>query len=388
MPNTIITVKDIAREALPILRDNLVAPRLFYNDYSKEFAKKGDTIKVTRPVEFSVDEFDGSINIQEIVEDFVMLKIDKIADVSFAATEKELSLSIEDFKNQYLQSAMLAIAEKINNDGLEMYKWVPYFVGASGTTPGTLEDFALANKMLNLNRAPVSPRNGVWGPEATAEFQQLDSLVEVDKAGSNLALREGQIGRVFGINNYMSQAVKLHTAGGFSALADVTAAATVVSAASDATTNLAYTPVELTSAAGVSTAKLLKGDLLKLEDDSGNTYNVTVIEDTAVAVAGVVTAKVHPAIIADDLTDTAVTFPDVTTGAHEANLVFNPKAFAFVTRPLHVPSNANSYVTSFEGLSLRVTQAYDIDTKVETISIDILYGYAPLYPKLAVRVLG
>jgi hypothetical protein len=144
----------------------------------------------------------------------------------------------------------------------------------------------------------------------------------------------------------------------------------------------------LTSAAGTSTAKLLKGDLVNLEDDSGNTYQTTVIKDTAVAAAGVVTAKVHPAIIADDLTDTAVTFADVTAGAHEANLVFHPKAFAFVNRPLHVPSNANSYVTSFEGLSLRITQAYDIETKVETMSIDVLYGYAPLYPKLAVRNLG
>ena len=49
---------------------------------------------------------------------------------------------------------------------------------------------------------------------------------------------------------------------------------------------------------------------------------------------------------------------------------------------------ASSYVTSFEGIALRVTAGYDISTKKEILSIDTLYGVKAVYPELAVRHLG
>ena len=52
------TVKQIAREALPRLIDNLVFPNLVYKDLSKAFtAKKGDTVGVRKPVKLNASEF-------------------------------------------------------------------------------------------------------------------------------------------------------------------------------------------------------------------------------------------------------------------------------------------------------------------------------------------
>ena len=57
-------------------------------------------------------------------------------------------------------------------------------------------------------------------------------------------------------------------------------------------------------------------------------------------------------------------------------------------RPLEAARGADSYVTSYNGISVRVTMDYNITTKKQTLSIDTLYGFKTLYPELAVRVLG
>jgi len=389
MANTFLTVDRIAQRALPILSDSIVFPQLATLDYSATFAQEGDTIQVKRPSVFIADEFSGTINLQDINPFPVLVKMDKIADVSVTVTSKEMTLDLDDFETDVLRPAMVAISEKINADGLDLYKFVGAYVGASGTTPDGLDDFANAAKELDDNKAPFTERFGIWDTASTAKFRQLDSLVEVDKSGTNTALRTGAIGNVYGIDNYMSQAVKTHTAGGYTALADITAAADISAVnATDATTGLKYTSVTLTSAAGTSTATLLAGDILTFADDSGNVYKATVLEDTAAAVSGVVTAKVLPQITADDVTDTDVTFPDVTARAHKANLVFNRNAFGFVTRPLMPAPGADSSTQSFGGLSIRVVMDYDTSTKKTVMSMDILYGWAALYPELATRVLG
>ena len=74
--------------------------------------------------------------------------------------------------------------------------------------------------------------------------------------------------------------------------------------------------------------------------------------------------------------------------AHSANLVFHPNAFAFISRPLQTPAGVESYVTSYNGISLRVVRGYDIRYKREILSMDVLYTFQTLYPELAVRYLG
>lgn len=383
MANSFITANMIAQAALPILQDNLVAPALYNVDYSDTFQKAGDTIQVARPNVFTANEFSTTISAQDTNEQAMLMTLDTIADVSVELTSKELALNFADFQRQFIEPAITAISEKVNDDGLELYKYVGAYTGTSGSTPDALSDISLANANLNTARAPMMNRRGIWDPTATAKFQTLDALVGLDKTGSTAGLREGSIGRVFGIENYMSQAVKTHTAGGYTALADVTGTCDVSAAnATDTTTGLTYSAVTLTSAAGTSTATLLKGDLLTIASKG-----YAVIETTASASSGVVTAKIYPALTAD-ITDAAVTFPDVTARSHVANLAFNKNAFGFVARPLMPMAGYDSTFLSRNGLTLRVTIGSTISTKKTVMSIDTLYGYAPLYPELATRILG
>jgi len=385
MSNTILTAQQVAREALIRLQSTLVMPGLVHTDYSQEFAKVGDTINVRKSATFVADEFGGTINLQDVNEGSVPVKLNKIADVSAQISSKELTLDIESFGSQVLDGMVLAIAEKIDQDLCGLYKYVPYFTGTSGATPSALFNITNAMKILNMNKVPMGMRRAIWDRTAEARLLGLDAIVNADKSGSTEALREASMGRVMKFDNYMDQNIKTHTAGGYTALADVTSTVDKANNAKDSTTGLTYSVAAATSAAGKSTAKLLKGDLLVID---GKQY--TVIEDTAAAVAGVISVvKIYPALTAN-ITAVATTFPDVTARAHVSNLGFHRNAFALVSRPMEAPmGGADYYVISLpNGINLRVTMGYDMSTKKNTISIDCLYGVAPIFPELATRILG
>lgn len=385
MPNTFITVQDIADQAALRLRENEVMSRLVSRDYDEKIADKGDTVQIKVPNVFDAKDFDqtGTIVAQSIVEGKRLLTLDKIKDVSVTLSSKEKTLNINNFTEQVVNPAIEALARKVDQDLMSMYKFIPYHTGTSGTTPSTLDAFAQANKILNANKCPVNTdKVGVWDEEADAKFCTLDALVNAEKSGSTETLKMGSIGKVFRIQNYMDQNVITHTAGGYTSLADVNG---VITAADNGETSykIPYSQIVLTSTAGAATTSLKAGDLLV-----AGTRQFTVIEDTANAVAGVVTAKVYPALSAN-MTSTAITFPDKTSRAHTANLVFHPRAFVFANRPLTTDlGGVECAVATIDGISVRVIRGFDQDTKEEKISFDILYGILPLQPELAVRVLG
>lgn len=355
-----LSCKQIAREALPILKDNLVFPTLSHIEFSKEFGRFGDSIQVRKPAVYTAHEFDGSIVSQEADETAVVVTLDKIADVSVEIGAREMALSIEDFNAQVLMPAIVAIAEKINNDGFDLYKDIPYYCGEAGTTPSGIELFAKATKVLNQNKAPISDRAAIWDYEALANMQTDPVVISAEKCGTTKALREGSIGRILGLNNYMSGAVKSHTTGD----------------ASGVTVKTAVDSGNVIKLSG--SGSLVYGDILEID---GQVFAVA--EEASLTTAGVevtMTTEVKAEISAS----TEVTV----VPAHVANLAFHKNAFGFVTRPLEEAHGADSYVINYEGLTLRVTMDYDIHTKKQVLSVDTLYGFKTLYPELALRVLG
>ena len=370
MSNSFVTLKEIARTALPHLMNNLVFPRLVHDDFSEAFAaKQGDTVQVRKPVNYVANTFDENTGIvaQNLEEESVEVKLDTIATVDIEVSAIDSALSFDSMERLFIQPAAIALAEKINADGLALYKDVANYAGTAGTTPDDLADLAAVRRALNDACAPQSPRYAVWDTAADTAFATVPALVNAEKSGSTDALREGALGKVFGIENFMSQAVKHHTTG--------ITAATAVKVDGAVTAGSASLDIKGTSLTG----KLVKGDLMKI---GGVCYVVT--EDSAAASDNkIASVKVYPALPA--LTDGT----DITlVGSHTANLAFHPSAFAFVSRPLAAPAGVESYVTSFDGISLRVVRGYDMVYKKEMLSMDVLYAYKTVYPELAVRYLG
>lgn len=368
MANTFITLKTIARQALPRLIENLVFPNLVHRDFSNDFAFQGDTIRVRKPVVLTAQEFDATNGItpQDMAEDTVEVKLDKLATVDAQASAIETAVNIDDLNRVFVEPAALALAQKINADGLKLYMDVP---NAVDCTQHDIAALANVRKALNIAKVPEAGRVAVWDPEADAAFSQLEAVLHAEKSGTTQALREGSIGRVFGLDNYMSQAVCTHATG-------ITAAegAKVGANVTEGATQLKVSGTTLTG-------KFVKGDVLLI---AGRGYTVT--EDTGNASNNAIaTVKVTPALPAL-AADTPITVP----GSHTANLAFNPMAFAYVTRPLYNPDGEGvaSYVTSYNGISLRVTKGYNQQYKRSVYSMDVLYGYKCVYPELAVRCMG
>lgn len=377
MANEIVSVKSIARAVLPRLIDNLVFPNLIYKDYSSDVARgKGDTVLVRKPAMLEAKEFEmtgsGTIETQEMSEDAVEVKLDKMAtvDVELGAWE---SLTEADLDRVFYEPAAVALAEKINRDGLGLYKDIWQTVGTPGVVPTTLDAFADAAYALDAAKVPTAPRRAIWSARALSKFRTIPDVVNAEKSGTTTALRNGSIGTIFGIDNYMSQATPVHTAGSASS---GTATFTVASATDDTIT--------ITASASVNFKSVKAGDILIIDGGNYAVVDDAIGSDTSIVV------KVQPAYTGTN--GKAVTFVAGGNGKAAAsytnNLIFHPNAFAFVTRPLITPAGVESYTTSYNGVSLRATRGYDMKTKKETLSLDVLYGYKTVYPELAVRYLG
>lgn len=366
MANEFVTTKNIARQTLVELINNLVMPNLCYKDFSNAFGMQGDTIRVRKPTVFTAAEFNQGtpVTAQDIKETSVDVTLDKIATVDINIEAIEAATCIEDLNEQVIRPAAIALAEKINADGLKEYRHASGVIGTAGTTPDGMDDFANARKALNKEKAPLSGRVAVWDADADAAFTQLGNLVKVNEAGSPAALREGEIGRVFGLDNYMSQAIEQHTMG---------AAGTI---AVDGAATKGATTIHVD---GVTTA-IAEGDVFTI---AGDTTKYLVVGVGALK-SGDQDIEISPALAKNAANDAAIT-----VGANYVpNMVFHKNAIAFVTRPLVAPAGADSYTTSYNGLSLRVVRDYDITTKREKLSVDVLYGYKTVYPELSKVYMG
>ena len=284
MPNTILTPDIIAREALMVLRNNAVMANLVHRDYSDEFvAKVGDTITIRKPATFSAKEFNGAIELQDAKENGVTVVMDKLLDVSFAVTSKELSLDIADFSTQFLVPAMQAFQDKIDSYLLGLQSDI---TGNRVTTSDNIRnDIVEARKYLTAHAAPLADRRFVYGSDTEADLLKTDLFVSAEKVGDEgTVLREASLGRKFGMDFYVDQ-------------------------------------------------------------------------------------------YADALAIDA--------------MAFHKNAFALVTRPLELPQGASkAAIVNYDGFGLRVVYGYDLKTKTDTISIDMLCGVKTLDANLASVVAG
>ena len=370
MANTFITMQNIARQTLMRLHDNLVMPNLCYKDFSTAFSDLGDTVQVRKPVVLTAKDFkDGdTVERQDMKESSVSVKLDKIAtvDVKWSAIEGATNLTEAKLQTDFIDPAAAALAEKINSDGLALYKEIPNALGTAGTTPSGLSDLSAVRKYLNKAKAPLTGRRAIWDVEADAKLSEIPNLTRVSEAGTPQTLREGEIGRLYGLDNYMSQAVESHTAA---------ASGTVLI---DGKANKGAETIHVD---GLTTA-FEPGDRFTIAGDT-TVYTVVTAGTLETADQDI---GIAPALAKDAANDAAVTV----AGSYTANIAFHQNAIAFVTRPLMLPKGVEAYVASdeYNGVSVRVYRGFNTETKQEVMSMDVLYGYKLIYPELAVVYMG
>lgn len=370
MSNTLLTPNIIAREALLRLRNSLVTAGLIHRGHESEFKGRrvGDTITIRKPATFVAKKFSGTIDVQAATEAAVPLVLEEHLDVSFQMTAKNRTLSLQDFSEQLIAPAMDALADGVNSYVLSKYTGVPYFYTK---VPTSLAELPQVGKVLDENKVPPGGRVAVLSPNAKAVMLGIDAVAKADARGdAGTALREASIGRVSGLDWYMDQQVPTHTAGTFEAGAPAVNG------------NVAAGATTMNINGGAGTETLAVGDVFTVADVPGQ-YVFTAAKTAS---GGAITGATFypPAPTGGFPTGKAITI----VADHKANLAFHKNAFGLAIVPLELPDGgAMGEYISFEGLGVRVVKGYNMTTKTEIISLDLLCGAICMQPELACRVI-
>jgi hypothetical protein len=408
MPNTLLTIDMITREALRILHNNLAFTATVNRQYDPEFAKSGakigSTLRVRRPARFSVRS-GAALAVQDYIEESTTITVDQQRGVDVSFTSAELALSLDDFSARILQPAMARLASEVDFIGLGLYQRVANQVGTPGTTPQTAKVYLDAGVRLD-NMA--CPRDGnrfvVMNPEAqAATVDSLKGLFQSSGAISEQYMK-GEMGTGLGFKFGMDQNVRLHTAGGFG---DNTVLINDTYAAGDTTVDLD----DNSTAAGV----LLAGDVFTcyVAGTSGaliQSSNPETGQNTGLPAQFVVTANNTASGGAH--TGVALGAPLFATGprknvstlfannaqaifvgtpgtAYPVNLAYHRDAFTLATADLILPEGVDmASRQTYEGISMRIVRQYDINNDAMPCRMDILFGWAALRPEWACRIAG
>jgi len=378
MANTFLTPSIIAREALMKLENNLVFANLVHRDHSREWntgLKVGNAVTIRGPATFTANEFTSTISVQAATETSVTLTLEKHFDVSFDVTSSDWKLNLQDFSDQLIEPAVIALAQAIDNYVAQQFDEVYNFVGTATDPPDSLDDIAAIDEKMNNEKVPFRGRNVVVNAKAKRDLFSIPQFTDAEKrADDGSALREASMGRFMGFDWFMDQNIQSFTGG---TLSDGTSKAAITDGVQ--TIGLKTIDIDETTLTGT----LVTGDVFTVAGDTQQ-YVVTGGPHTASgnAITGLTFEPAAKVAWGDGA---AVTF----VANHVANLAFHRNAIALVVAPLEMPDGAaKSMVMGNRGLGIRYVSDYSISSKTDTISLDVLVGSRAIDPRLATRVLG
>ena len=410
MSNNLLTISKITNEALMVLENELTFTGQVDRNYDDQFAvvgaKIGSTVNVRRP-----GRFIGTTGPALVVEDFnetsvpVTLTTQFHVDTQF--TTQDLALSLDMFSDRVLKPGIAAIANKMDRDGLVTAKNnTANIVGTAGTAPTGLITYLTAAAYLDSEGAPRDGRRsvivepftsativdnlkGLFNPTETISKQYTKGLMGRDSGGMNWYMDQNVVSQQFGSYATSVLSCNVTTATGF------------------LSSGWAYSS-NITIGAATAAATLNQGDTFTIagvyavnpqnRQSYGKLRNFVVQSTTAIASGGTATVTVVPAVITGgqfqnvSVTTTGsqtVTPFDNTGKTSPQNILMHKNAFTMACADLELPEGVHFAGRASDkelGLSLRVVRQYTINNDSIPTRIDVLYGWAPLYPELACRI--
>ena len=402
MSNTILTPTAVTREALRILQNNLVftkgVDRQYDDQYAREGAKIGDTLKVRLPNKFIIRE-GVTLNTQDVNETSTDLVMSTRRGVDINFTSAELTLDLDHFSRRILKPAMSRLATEIDRLGLQEYKNINSQVGTPGTTPKTaLVALQAGQKLSEFITPDDNQRYMCVNPAANANM--VDGLKALFHAGKDVAsqYKKGNMGG--GVLNFdwgMTQNIPVHTTGAFAGTVLVND--TVVTG--DATIDMdAFTDTLATvkqgdvfTVAGVNAANPETGQ------DTGSLMQFVVTADATgvgsneidgIAFSPPMTSSgIDKTVTALPADDAAVTWAGTAETAYPINLAHHKEAFALVTADLELPKGVDFAArTRTDGIAMRIVRNYDIINDKFPCRIDVHFGWKTLRREFACRMIG
>lgn len=402
MANTLLSLSMITPMALDVLENELTFTKNVNREYDSSFgksgAKIGQTLNIRKPTRNTARTTPG-VQIEGTQETYVPVTLNNQYGNDASFTSKEMTLDVDYFAERILKPRVAAVANKIDYDGLQLYKDVYQVVGTPGTTPATNLLYLQAGVKLDNSAAPKSDRTAVINPIAQA------TIIDAGKANFNppTTLAEqymtGNMGKALGMKFNMDQNVAVSTIGAYSGTP-------LINGASQTGSSL------ITDGWGLSlTAFLAVGDVFTVAGvfavNPQNRQSTGQLQQFVVTAApnsdgsGNSTISISPAIVTSGPTQTvtaspadnaAITVYGAASTSTVNNLVFCPDAFVFATAPLYMPTggviDAKTVRSKKLNMELRMVQFYEGNTDQIITRLDLLGGWATIRPELACRVVG
>lgn len=356
-------------------------------------------LNVRLPVRFVQSSGQGLI-LQDLTESSVPVVLNKQYQRSFAITSADLALSVDDFRKRFIDKAMASMANEIDFDGLQLYKTVNNEVGTPGTVPITSEVYLNAGTLLSNEAAPIDDRCLVISPNMNGKIvNALSGLFNPQKIVGEQYMKGMMTKDTLGFDWYMDQNCGTQTVGlgggtplsngvnqtGTSIITDGWTASTQVLNLGDI---IQFNNVFAVNPQSFATFGVLANFVVTANvtsDVSGNATIPVLINGT-----GAVTSGPYQNINIAIADNSAITINGASATVSQRGLAFHPDAFTFASAdlPLYGGLDMGDRIADDQDLkmSIRVIRDYDINMDRAPLRMDLLGGWATLYPQLAVRI--
>jgi hypothetical protein len=399
MPNSLLTINMITREALRVLHQKLnfvgSINREYDSSFAKDGAKIGDTLRIRLPNQYVTRTGPTLSANTDTEERQVSLQVatQRGVDLNFQSTE--LTLSLDDFSSRILEPAMAQLAASIEADALTMYQDVSQS-NWNGGSAATFARVLQGRKLMQDSLAPLNARTALLNTQDNVDL--VDSLKGLFQDSNNIAkqYREGYMGRTAGFDFAENTLLPRHTRG---AATGAYTTSTLVGVLPVTST----TPVSAITVA-TGTGAMNKGDVFTI----GNVFavhpetkvNTGVLQQfvvTANFAGGAGSVQISPAIVMAGggqnvvipitSATAAITFAGTASASVGTSLVYQKDAFTFATADLVMPKGVDMAAREvFDGISMRIVRQYDINNDRFPCRLDVLYGYRTIRPQLAARL--
>jgi len=309
------------------------------------------------------------------------------------------------FSDRVLKPAIAAIANKIDRDGLSLAALnTANIVGTAGTPPSDLITYLTAGAYLDAEGAPRDGRRSMTVEPFTSAVivNSLKGLfVPPEVIGQQY--RKGLMGRDSGGMNWkMDQNVVSQTFGSFGGTSTID---TTSSNTGILTTGWASTSTVTITKSGTVTPNV--GDTFQIagvyavNPQNRQAYGSNKLRNFVIKSISGTTVVVSPAIISggqfqnvsipSTSATAAMTYFNTAGAVSPQNILMHKNAFTLAVADLELPEGVHFAGRASDkeiGLSMRVVRQYTINNDSIPTRLDVLYGWAPLYPELSCRVAG
>lgn len=420
MANNLLTISKITNEALMVLENELTFTDAVNRDYDDQFAvvgaKIGNTVNVRKPGRF-IGTTGPALNVEDFNETSVPVVLTTQFHVDTQFTTQDLALSLDMFSDRVLKPCVAAIANKIDRDGLVMAKNnTANIVGVAGTPPTGLITYLNAGAYLDAEGAPrdgkrtvivepftsatiVDSVKGLFVPEATIANQYKKGLMGRDSAGMDWRMDQNVVSHQFGAwagGSAGTLTVNTTTNAGFltsgwasTSTITFTNSATIALSQGDTFTIAGVYAVNPQNRQAYGSNKLRNFVVTAAAGGAAGTFSVTC--SPAIITAG----QFQNVTFGNTATSTTAAVNLFSPGVSAAgtvspqNLLLHRNAFTFASADLELPEGVHFAGRASDkelGLSIRVVRQYTINNDAIPTRLDVLYGWAPLYPELACRI--